>query len=138
MVRWPFQKPKNERSVTVRRAVSMLATESLLADLDDRPNTVSAQTRQVLAQVPQASARAATMVREIGISVKGYSRYTAPATVRCSAYGIAQACVPDPDGLLLDVLEGAVTDVEAIVSASVTDRQVRGAQTRSASYLGRP
>jgi hypothetical protein len=93
-------------------AVSVLACERFLAGLDGRPvGALEEQSRSVLAQVPHAAAWAARFTSAALPSVtspKGFRRDTAPAIVHDAAQGIAQACVPNPDGMLRDLLVQAI------------------------------
>jgi hypothetical protein len=46
---------------------------------------------------------------------KGFRRDAAPDIVRHTVLGIAQACIPDPDTTLHDLLTGAIEDCAAWV-----------------------
>jgi len=95
-------------------AVSIMSAERLLAELDDRPaGSISAKSRQALDQVPLATKRAHRLAREVGCSTRGFRRHAAPATVLCAVRGVAEACIPDPDALLYDMLAGAIRDCTA-------------------------
>lgn len=92
-------------------AASILSTERLLAELDDRPaGTLGEASRRALESAPYAAAReAADSARSAGTR-RGFRRHAAPATVRCATNGVAQACIDDPDSLLFDMLWGAIHD----------------------------
>ncbi len=95
-------------------AVSMLACERVLADLDGRPaGWLDGQSRAVLAQVPHAARWARGFTRGIAISPKAFRRHSAPATVHSAVEGIAQACIPDPDEMLYDLLASAIDESAA-------------------------
>jgi hypothetical protein len=90
-------------------AVSVLACERFLAGLD--VGALEEQSRSALAQVPNAAAWAARFTSAALPSVtspKRFRRDTAPAIVDDAAQGIAQACVPNPDGMLRDLLIQAI------------------------------
>jgi hypothetical protein len=107
-------------------AVSVLACERVLAGLDGRPGDgLEEQSRQVLAQVPHAAQWARNFARDIVISPKAFRRRSAPATVHAAAEGIALACVPRPDGMLYDLLTGAIGE------CAVWVRQDANCETRS-------
>jgi hypothetical protein len=93
-------------------AVGVLSCERVLADLDRRPLGELAETSRIaLAQVPHAAEWAARFTRAAprsALSAKRFRQHAAPAIVRTAASGIAQACVPDPDGMLRDLLVGAI------------------------------
>jgi hypothetical protein len=93
-------------------AVAVLSCEQLLAELDGRPvDVLEEPSRAALAQVPHAAAWAARFARAAPASVTSSKRFrqqAAPTIVRTAAQGIAQACVPDPDGMLRDLLVQAI------------------------------
>jgi hypothetical protein len=71
------------------------------------------QSRTALAQVPQAAAWADQFTSGVRPSAKGFRRLAAPTIVRDAVEGIAQACVPDPDGMLGDLLVQAIGECAA-------------------------
>ena len=92
-------------------AVGVLAAERVLSDLDGRPpGELQDRSRRALAEVPDAAQWARSFHQEMGTTVKGFRRHGAPGIVRHAVVGIAQACVPDPDELLRDLLAGAISD----------------------------
>jgi hypothetical protein len=96
-------------------AVSVIAAERVLADLDGRPaDSLQEQSVRVLRQVPQATRWANRFIREAGLSPRGFRRHAAPTTIRCAVRGIAEACVPDPDKLLRELLADAIRDTAAL------------------------
>jgi hypothetical protein len=95
-------------------AVSVLACEGVLAGLDGRPaDWLEEESRQVLAQVPQAARWARSFTRGITISPKAFRQHSAPATVHSAAEGLALACIPQPDQMLYDLLAGAIGECAA-------------------------
>jgi hypothetical protein len=98
-------------------AVSVLACERVLAALDGRPQReLQAQSRSVLAQVPHAAGWACRFTEGVVVSAKRFRRHAAPTIVGDAVEGIAQACVPDPDRLLRDLLVQAVGECAALVA----------------------
>ena len=90
-------------------AVSVLTCERVLADLDGRaPGSLEEHSRLALADVPHAAAWANRFTSGIWPSRKGFRRQAAPTIVRDAVEGIAQACVPDPDGMLRGLLVQAI------------------------------
>jgi hypothetical protein len=93
-------------------AVGVLSCERVLTRLDGRPpGELGEQSRSALAQVPHEAAWAARFIAAApaaAFSTKRFRQQAAPAIVRNAAQGIAQACVPDPDGLLRDLLVQAI------------------------------
>jgi hypothetical protein len=94
-------------------AVAVLSCERVLAELDGRPlGELLEPSRSALAQVPHAAAWAARFIgaapAAATLSARRFRQQAAPAIVRNAAQGIAQACVPDPDGMLRDLLVQAI------------------------------
>ncbi|HEY8113729.1 MAG TPA: hypothetical protein VII16_12850 [Actinomycetes bacterium] len=86
-------------------AVSVLACDRVLAELDGRAaGALEEQSRRALAAVPQAAQWAYQFTSGVRPSDKGFRRQAAPTIVQDAVQGIAQACVPDPDRMLRDLL----------------------------------
>jgi hypothetical protein len=97
-------------------AVSVLAAERALADLDGQPvDRLEQQSRCALASVPYATLWARRFCQEIETAPKGFRRHGPPNIVRHAVVGIAQACISDPDARLHDLLAGAIGDCAAWV-----------------------
>jgi hypothetical protein len=95
-------------------AVSVLACERVLAALDGRPDGwLGAPSRAVLAQVPLAARWARGFTRGTTASPETFRRHSAPATVHAAVKGIAQACIPQPDRMLYDLLTAAIGECAA-------------------------
>jgi len=112
-------------------AVGLLRCEAVLAELDGRPpGSLSERSRRALAEVPHAE-RWAREFSTLGYGTKAsFSQRSAPVIVRNAIVGIAQACVPDPDTVLVDLLRCTVAcarafqAVEAPREVSVASRTV--------------
>jgi hypothetical protein len=95
-------------------AVSVLSCERVLAELDGRPvGALEEQSRSALAQVPHAARWAEQFLgaaQTAAISPKRFCRHAAPVIVHDAAQGVAQACVPDPDAMLRDLLVQAIQE----------------------------
>jgi hypothetical protein len=90
-------------------AVSVLTCERVLAELDGRPaGSLGEHSRLALADVPHAAEWADRFTSRIRPSNQGFRRQAAPTIVGDAVEGIAQACVPDPDGMLRDLLVRAI------------------------------
>lgn len=116
-------------------AVSVLTGEGVLAEMEGRPGRrMSAEARRALASAPDAERWARSFTREVRLSHKGFQRHAAPNAVRHAVVGIAQACVPDPDHSLYDLLAGAIADCEALTGRArrtgSVDREVWAAACR--------
>jgi hypothetical protein len=97
-------------------AVAVLTCERVLADLDGRPvGTLEEQSRRALADAPQATEWAYQFTSGVRPSTKGFRRQAAPTIVHDAVQGIAQACVPDPDRMLRDLLVQAIGECAAWV-----------------------
>jgi hypothetical protein len=100
-------------------AVSVLACERVLAALDGRPvGALEEPSRSALAQVPHAARWAEELTSGAptsATSAKRFRRQAAPIIVRHAVAGIAQACVPDPDAMLRDLLVQAIEECMAWV-----------------------
>ena len=95
-------------------AVSVLACGRVLAALDGRPDGwLDEQSRAVLAQVPLAARWARGFTGGTTASPEIFRRHSAPATVHAAVKGIAQACIPQPDQMLYDLLTGAIDECAA-------------------------
>lgn len=103
-------------------AVSVLTADCVLAGLDGRLVTeIEPDSRRALESAPRAAEWAHDFVRRAGISVRGFRRHAAPNTVRAAVHAIAEACVPDPDAVLRQLL----TDVIAECAPLCVDETVR-------------
>jgi hypothetical protein len=90
-------------------AVSVLTCERVLVELDGRAaGALEEQSRLALAEVPHAAEWAYQFTSGVRPSNKGFRRQAAPTIVQDAVEGIAQACVPDPDGMLRDLLVQAI------------------------------
>ena len=107
-------------------AVSVLTCERVLIDLDGRAvGSLKERSRLALAEVPQAAEWAHQFTSGVRPSHKGFRRQAAPIIVQDAVGGIAQACVPDPDGMLRDLLVQAI-DVCAAWVGRDRDRSAVG------------
>jgi hypothetical protein len=97
-------------------AVSVLACERVLAELDRRAvGSLQEQSRLALAEVPHAAEWADQFTSGVRPSSKGFRRQAAPTIVHDAVEGIAHACVPDPDGMLHNLLVQAIGECAARV-----------------------
>ena len=107
-------------------AVSILAAERALVDLDGSVDTATAAAAaDALAAVPDAATWARAFTNEMRNSTRGFGRHAAPSTVRYAVVGIAQACISDPDARLRSLLVSAIDD-----SARVIERARPGSSAR--------
>jgi len=104
-------------------AVSVLACERVLADLDGRPpGQLEEQSRAALAAVPHTVPWAQDFAREFWTSARPFRRRGAPMIVRYAVLGIARACISDPDGMLRDLLVSVIGECAAWVEGEESRR----------------
>ncbi|HZM80287.1 MAG TPA: hypothetical protein VFC19_31515 [Candidatus Limnocylindrales bacterium] len=97
-------------------AVAILAANRVLAELDGRPfGEIDKQSARALADVPGAARWAEGFTGKLDTTPKVFRRRSAPSIVGCAVIGVAQACIPDPDPILHDMLAGAIDDCRALV-----------------------
>jgi hypothetical protein len=95
-------------------AVAVLASERILAELDGRPlGELEERSKAALERAPHAAAWAYRFTNSGRTSVKRFRKHAAPTIVRGAVEGVAQACVPDPDGMLRDLLVQAIDETAA-------------------------
>src|SRR5512132_2389750 len=98
-------------------AVSVLACERVLGELDGRRiGAFEGPSWSALAQVPHAAQWADRFIGDARTSAtpaRRFRRHVAPAIVHDAVQGVAQACVPDPDGMLRDLLVQAIDECAA-------------------------
>jgi hypothetical protein len=93
-------------------ATAVLTCEQVLAELDGRPAgaPLRPESREALALAPGAAAWARRYRRDGAVSRRVFRRHTAPSTVDYAVCGIAQACVPDADRVLRELLATTIED----------------------------
>ncbi|HEY6593855.1 MAG TPA: hypothetical protein VI011_07065 [Asanoa sp.] len=92
-------------------AVAVLAANRLLADQDGRPpDSLDDESRRALSQAPHAAKWARRFTGGAPITPRAFRRRGAPSAVTQAVAGIADACIPDPDRLLRELLVAAIDD----------------------------
>jgi hypothetical protein len=110
-------------------AVSVLTADCVLAELDGRPvGSLEAGSRAALDSAPRAAHWATSFVRRAGMTTKGFRRHAAPGTVRVAVRAIAEACVPDPDARLRQLLTDAIDDCVVLCRASTPEAARAGVE----------
>lgn len=100
-------------------ALTVVVANRLLAVLDGRPaGHLDDASRRALARAPMAARWAYEHACSMPVSLRGFRRRGAPAAVLYAVDGIAKACIPDPEGLLRELLAGAITDCAAAVQVT--------------------
>jgi hypothetical protein len=119
-------------------AVAVLTADRVLAGLDGRPAAaLEEHNAQALAEVPDAAQWARRFTGELSVTPEAFRRRSAPSTVSCAIKGIAQACVPDPDTILHDLLTGAIDDCRALVRRDA-GQEAEGIAVPETTTLRRP
>jgi hypothetical protein len=107
-------------------AVAILTAERLLADLDGRPGeAMQERSERALADVPHAAQWAERFTDRRAPTPETFRRRNAPSVVSCAIIGIAQACTPDPDAILHDLLRGAIDDCREYAGQQTEQPMVR-------------
>jgi len=115
-------------------AVGILAADRVLAELDGRPvENLEQQSRLALEQAPLAAKWAVHYASTLGLPTKAFRTRSAPSTVRCAVQGIAEACVPNSDELLRELLVEVIRDC-----ASLCDHDVGQAATTTTARQDQP
>ena len=111
-------------------AVAVLTADSVLAGLDGRlVSNLESGSSAALQAVPVAAEWGRRFVRRQGVSVKGFRRISAPNTVRVAVLAIADACVPDPDGILRQLLEDVIEDCVALSAPDAARQDAQSSLT---------
>jgi len=101
-------------------AVALLVGEKQLAALDGRPpNDLEPESLAVLESVPAATKWARSFTARSHRGTPDFARRTAPRAVSCAVEGISQACVPDPDDRLYQLLVAAIAETKLWMPAPV-------------------
>ncbi|MEO6533600.1 MAG: hypothetical protein ABIO06_08505 [Pseudolysinimonas sp.] len=93
-------------------AVGIIATTDALAELGINRPSPAADAERALSEVPDAAAWAREHLADWRARPVDLARQGCGAIVRTAALGIAQACIEDPDTLLVAMLRAAVEDAE--------------------------
>jgi hypothetical protein len=92
-------------------AVGVLSCQRVLAHLDGEPaGAVEGDEHGVEGLAPRAFDWARRFTRDVPTSVKRFRRIAAPSIVSSAVMGIAEASVPDPDGMLRRLLAEAISE----------------------------
>jgi hypothetical protein len=96
-------------------AVSVLVAERALSAFDGRqPGDLQPSSLMALDRAPQAAAWAREFVGRFDTSADEFRRFAAPHIARMAVEAIAEACVPDPDERLYDLLAGVIDECVAV------------------------
>src|SRR3954465_8225162 len=99
-------------------AVGIIATTDALAESGINRPRAQADAARSLAEVPDAAVWARTHLADWRARPGDLARHGCGAIVRTAALGIAQACIDDPDTLLVAMLRAAIEDAEEFLGRS--------------------
>lgn len=97
-------------------AAGLYSARRVLDDLDsgalspDDTMDLLEHARRALSTAPEAARWAEDFTAGTEITTKAFRRRSAPAMVRISIIGISEACIPDPDGMLHELLTTVIDD----------------------------
>lgn len=96
-------------------AVGLLRSEAALADRSGgTPYELSERACEVLARVPDAHRWASSFIDGVGSGRSAFSHRGAPAVVQQAVAGISQACVPNGDEILVDLLRRTIVTLRRV------------------------
>ncbi len=105
-----------ERQQTL--AVAIIGAERMLDVLDDRPaGTLSAESADALATCPRTARWAQRFCEGARLRPSRFVRDAAPSIISAAVQGIAEACVPNPDERLRDLLTATIDDCRTWANA---------------------
>jgi hypothetical protein len=81
-----------------------------------------------LSKAPQATQWAAEFTAGTHLTPRALQRRSAPCIVRVAVVGISEACIPDPDAILHDLLTAVISDCTAWLGEDSADRQLPSLQ----------
>lgn len=101
-------------------ATAVLSCERVQAELDGRePGSMSSRGRAMLDQVPEAEAWAWHFSDGLPLSQKNFRAKIAPRILFAAVEGLAQACVPDVEQRLVDLMSVTIADCQAMITPAV-------------------
>jgi hypothetical protein len=113
-------------------AAGLLAARQVLTFLDDASTPVfdsaglCADIDEALARAPHQVQWAEEFISEVPVDPKTFRRRSAPSMVRVAVTGIAEACIPDPDIVLCELLEAVIQDCAHWIGIMSSPEPIRG------------
>jgi len=108
-------------------AVGVIATLDALAELGINNPLARPDAELALSEVPDAASWARAHLADWRARPVDLARHGCGAIVRTAALGVAQACIDDPDTLLVTMLHATIDDAEAFLG-----RGAHGVDARAA------
>jgi hypothetical protein len=106
-------------------AAGLLSTRRILISLDEQSSSIFDarslfdDVDRALSGVPHAMRWAEDFISRVQIEPKTFERRSARSMVHVSVTGISEACVPDPDSILHDLLNAVIQDCTVWFGASI-------------------
>ena len=97
-------------------AAGLLGARRVLTSLDEQSSAIFDtgslfdDVDQAMSGVPHAVRWAEDFISGVHIDPKAFGRHSARSMVHVAVTGISEACIPDPDSLLHDLLEAVIDD----------------------------
>jgi len=114
-------------------AVGVIATLDALAELGINNPLARADAEVALSEVPDAASWARAHLADWRARPVDLARHGCGAIVRTAALGVAQACIDDPDTLLVTMLHAAIDDAEAFLGRTAQGVDARVAVPSAAT-----
>ena len=120
-------------------ATGLLAARRVLISLDEQSSSIFDARNlfddvdRALSGVPHAMRWAEDFISQVQIEPKTFERRSARSMVHVAVTGISEACIPDPDSMLHDLLYAVIDDCTLWFGASIDGSiEVRRQLTNSA------
>ncbi len=120
-------------------AAGLLSTRRILISLDEQSSSIFDarilfdDVDEALSDAPHAMRWAEDFISRVQIDPKTFGRHSARSMVHVAVTGISEACIPDPDSMLHDLLYAVIEDCTLWFGASTVDSsEVRRQPTDSA------
>ena len=106
-------------------AVGILNCERHLAgDTGELPEGLALRIREAFDEAPEAERWARDFIASMGSwSRSKFTDRTAETIIRVAVQGIAEACTPNPDDRLYDLLAGSIDDCVGVLGRTATSRK---------------
>ena len=111
-------------------AAGLLAARRVLISLDEQSSSIFDARNllddvdRALSGVPHAMRWAEDFISGVQIEPKTFGRHSARSMVHVSVTGISEACIPDPDSMLHDLLYAVIDDCALWFGASIVGSSV--------------
>jgi hypothetical protein len=121
-------------------ATGLLAARRILISLDEQSSSIFDARNlfddvdRALSGVPHAMRWAEDFISHVQIEPKTFERHSARSMVHVAVTGISEACIPDPDSMLHDLLYAVIDDCTLWFGASVVGSSVVGRQLTNSEH----